>query len=299
VRQQRSQRRVSAPQPTKEHARADIDRRSALCPFPFIFHTRWRRDPREEGFEQEGHPTPTPTSHIGAREKKDLNKKATLRYAHSCCIRRMHHAVQFNHIGGAGGGFTTTAFVALVGLAIGYVFDAHPFTRRLTPYIQPTMERLQRHHYSLSSYDDPSDHRPPTTTQTIASIPTPPTPNSPPETAVYPTTLSPFTNSHSQPTYECPLTGNILYVNIPPNAHLSFVFVTLALVLHTIFLRCNVLRNRRELDFLLHLQNQIQTKTTTVSEAARHCKTSEAAIKTWLRNFDEFASGPAADGDDN
>jgi hypothetical protein len=211
----------------------------------------------------------------------------------------MHHAVQFNHIGGAGGGFTTTAFVALVGLAIGYVFDAHPFTRRLTPYIQPTMERLQRHHYSLSSYDDPSDHRPPTTTQTIASTPTPPTPNSLPETAVYPTTLSPFTNSHYQTVHECPLPGNILHFNLPPNTPYSLLLAAFGLALHAAVIRCTVLRPRRELSFLLHLQNQIQTKTTTIPEAARHCKTSEKAIKIWLRNFEEFANGPTVDRDDN
>jgi hypothetical protein len=218
----------------------------------------------------------------------------------------MHHGVQLHNGAMGGSGILTTFAIACLGLAIGWVLDGHPTTRRLVPLVQPTIERLSRHHHTTAlGYDNPSDYQPPNHPaptphpQQLSIHDTTPTPTPKTDIVVYPTTVSSPTYPHSQPAYECPLTGNILYLNIPPNAHLSFIFAILAMALHTIFLRCNVLRHRRELDFLLHLQNQIHTKTTTVSEAARHCKTSEAAIKAWLRNFDEFASGPAADGDDN
>jgi hypothetical protein len=165
------------------------------------------------------------------------------------------------------------------------------------------MERLQRHHYSPFTYDDPSDHRSPNQPSSTPHVQQQAihdtTPTTKIDTLVHPTTISPATHSHPLPAYECPLTGNILHLNIPPNAHVSFIFVILSMVAHTILLRCNVLRHRRELNFLLHLQNQIHTKTTTISEAARHCKTSEAAIKAWLHHYNEFANGPAADGDDD
>jgi hypothetical protein len=212
----------------------------------------------------------------------------------------MHHAqLQHNPFGGGGGGFATTALVALLGLAIGYVLDGHPVTRRFIPYIQPTMERLHRHHHSTSGYDDLSDHQQPSTIQPIPPTPPPPTPHASPDIVVYPTTLSTSTNSHFQTVHECPLSGSILYFNLPPNTPYSLLLAALSLVLHSIIVRCTVLRPRRELSFLLHLQTQIQTKTTTIPEAARHCKTSEKAIKVWLRNFEEFANGPIVDGDDN
>jgi hypothetical protein len=216
----------------------------------------------------------------------------------------MHHAVQLNNGAMGGSGILTTLAIAFLGLAIGWVLDGHPTTRRFVPLVQPTIERLSRHHHTtVFGHDNPSDYQPSyhpaPTPQQLSIQDATPTPTPKTDIVAYPTTVSSSTYPHSQPAYECPLTGNILYFNIPPNAHLSFILATLALALHTIFLRCNVLRHRRELDFLLHLQNQIHTKTTTVSEAARHCKTSEKAIKAWLRNFDEFANGPAADGDDN
>jgi hypothetical protein len=213
----------------------------------------------------------------------------------------MHHAqLQQNALGGGGGGFATTALVALLGLAIGYVLDGHPVARKFIPYIQPTMERLQRHHHSTSAYDDPSDHQQPSTIQTFPPTPTPPpTPSTPPEILVYPTTFSSFTNPHFQTVHECPLPGSILHLNLPPNTPYSLLLAAFSLVLHAAIIRCTVLRPRRELSFLLHLQNQIQTKTTTIPEAARHCKTSEKAIKIWLRNFEEFANGPIVDRDDN
>jgi hypothetical protein len=214
----------------------------------------------------------------------------------------MHNAqLHQNHFGG-GGGFTTTAIIALAGLAIGYVLDMHPVTRRIIPYVQPAMERMQRHQLFTPSYDDLSDHQQPPTIQPTPPSP-PPTPPPPPytiqDTLVHPSTLSIPTNPHFQTIHECPLSGSILYFNLPPNTPYSLLFAAFSLVLHSIVVRCTVLRPRRELSFLLHLQSQIQTKTTTIPEAARHCKTSEKAIKAWLHNFEEFANGPIVDGDDD
>ena len=213
----------------------------------------------------------------------------------------MHNAV-LNHGGGGGGGIFTTLAIAFVGLAIGWVLDGHPFTRRFVPLVQPTIERLSRHHHTtVLGHDNPSDYQQPyyptPTPQPLSIQDITPTPK--PDMEVHPTTLSSLTYPHFQTVHECPLPGNILHFNIPPNAHYSFLLAAFGLALHSAVLRCNVLRPRRELGFLLHLQNQIHTKTTTIPEAARHCKTSEKAIKTWLRNFEEFANGPAFDRDDN
>jgi hypothetical protein len=183
-----------------------------------------------------------------------------------------------------GGGFVTTGMVAIVAALAGYLLDGHPYTRRLTPLVQPAIERFQRHQQQRQQpdvvlYDDPSDRQQ--------------QPN-----ALHDATNF-FTNTLPQTLYQCPLSGGSLNIHFPPNTPQALIFAAISLACYTLIHRCSFLRPRRDLNFLLQLQQQLQAQTTSVPTAARHCKTSEKAIRDWLHHFDEFASGPAPPGPDS
>jgi hypothetical protein len=197
------------------------------------------------------------------------------------------HLLQQHH---GGGGLVTTALVAMAGMFIGYLLDGHPYTRRLSPLVQTGIERFHRHQQQRSqaefTFEDPSDHQQPEQQ---------PQKPSPQET----TTTSLVANSIPQTTYDCPLSGDSFNFHLPPNTPHALTFVAISLALYTLVHHCTILRPRRDLTFLLQLQLQLQSQTTSVSTAARHCKTSEKAIRDWLHHYDQFANGPASSGPDN
>jgi hypothetical protein len=200
----------------------------------------------------------------------------------------MHNGHLQHNLGG--GGFVTTALVAFVGLFIGYLLDGHPYTRRFTPLVQPAIERFHRHQQQRSQadaaiYDDPSDRQ--LQQQQLSPLP------------LQDTTTSFLSNTISQTIHECPLSGGSVNVHFPPNTPHALAFAAISLALYTLAHHCSLMRPRRDLNFLLQLQIQIQSQTTSVSTAARHCKTSEKAIRDWLHHFEEFANGPAPAGPDN
>ena len=163
------------------------------------------------------------------------------------------------------GGFATTVLVAMEGLFVGYVLDGHPHTRRFSPLVQTGIERFQRHQQlqrsqpEVVTYEDPSDHQQPLPLQDTAT--------------------SFLTNAISPTIHQCPLSGGSLNLHLPPNTPHALVFAAISLALHTLIHRCSIMRPRRDLNFLLQLQIQLQSQTTSVSTAARHCKTSEKAIR--------------------
>ena len=181
-----------------------------------------------------------------------------------------------------GGGFVTTGMVAVFGFLAGYMLDSNPYTKRFAPLVQHGVERYQRSHQQLQQpeillYDDPSIRQ---------QIP-------------FHDTASLFTNSMSPTIHQCPLSGGSFNVHFPPNTPQALIFAAISLALYTLIHRCSFLRPRRDLNFLLQLQHQLQSQTTSVPTAARHCKTSEKAIRDWLHHFEEFANGPASLGPDS
>ena len=190
------------------------------------------------------------------------------------------HFLQQHH---GGGGLVTTALVAMAGMFIGYLLDGHPYTRRLSPLVQTGIERFHRHQQQRSqaefTFEDPSDHQQPLPLQDTAT--------------------SFLTNAIPPTIHQCPLSGGSLNLHLPPNTPHALVFAAISLALHPLIHRCSIMRPRRDLNFLLQLQIQLQSQTTSVSTAARHCKTSEKAIRDWLHHFEEFANGPAPPGPDH
>jgi hypothetical protein len=235
---------------------------------------------REEGLGQEvptRYCTPTPTFHVDhdGCNHDDVNANTIDLFS----MQQQQHGHLHNYQ--PGGGFVTTGMVAVIGILAGYMLDSHPYTKRFVPLVQHGVERFQRSHQQLHQpevllYDDPSGHR-----------------------QVSPPFPQELTNSLSQALCQCPLSGGSLNIHFPPNTAYALVFVAFSLALHVIIHRLSILRPRRDLNCLLQLQDQLQSQTTSVSAAARHCKTSEKAIRDWLHSFETFANGPASPGPDH
>jgi hypothetical protein len=192
-----------------------------------------------------------------------------------------------------GGGFATAGLMGFIGLLVANLLDSNSYTRRLTPLFQPAMERLQRTYQRQPPHHQPHQpHQPQHQTQIQPTQPL---------TFPFDDEVIHYDDPQVHPNLcptlgVCPLSGGIVSLHLPPNTPYAVLFMGLSILLLTLSLHCSRVRNRRDINFLLQLQHQIQTHTTTIPHAARYCQTSEQAVKDWMASFDTFALGPAGGG---
>jgi hypothetical protein len=199
-----------------------------------------------------------------------------------------------------GGGFATAGVIGMVSFAIITMLDSNAYTRRLSPLVHPTLDRISRSYQrqpqsDSASYTTSSHHnRHHNSHHSQASSSHLPFDD---EITYYDeATGLPIDPTHCTTLVECPAPGSTLNLTLPPNTPHALAFGGLSVILLTLSVHCTRVHNRRDIHFLLQLQHAIHTKETTIPNAARHCRTSEKAITDWMASYDTFAHGPAGCG---
>jgi hypothetical protein len=189
-----------------------------------------------------------------------------------------------------------------ISLAIITILDSNVYTRRLSPLVNPALDRISRSYhrqpppstsasYAPPPYDQQRYHHHPPFQAPSSHLPLA-------DEIIYydEATGLPIDPTHCTTVSECPAPGSHVHLLIPPNTPYAIAFGGLSIILLTLSVHCTRVHSRHDIHFLLKLQQAVHTKATSIPDAARLCRTSEQAVKDWMAHYNSFAHGPAGCG---